>query len=60
MFIYIDDFVIDIDNLIDYYYFDLFFNQDKFYYLELLCELMNVLADLQQIFLQNIIKKLYK
>lgn len=34
MFIYIDDFVVDIDNLIDYYYFDLFFNQDQFYHIE--------------------------
>ncbi len=34
MIIYIDDFVIDLTNLIDYYYFDIYFNSDKYYHIE--------------------------
>ena len=29
-----DDFLIDDENIINYYYFDLFFNQDEYYNIE--------------------------
>lgn len=31
MVLIIDDWVVNLDNLIDYYYFDLYFNQDGYY-----------------------------
>ncbi len=35
MIIEIDDtWIVDIDNLINYYYFDIYFNSDQYYYIE--------------------------
>ncbi len=35
MIIEIDDtWIVDIDNLIDYYYYDIYFNADKYYNIE--------------------------